>query len=555
MFKRTLGRIITTTGIRLVVKGVGGGFFFLPFALFYINVIRYSVDVPVHDDYGIFLGLIQSWLKPGSLIERFSLIFAQHNEHRVAFARLVTLVEYYLTGKVNFSVLTTFGTIGWGLVVALICYVLVKQYSLSFVEILPIPYVLFVFTQFNNMFMATTAITFYWSILFSFLMFLSLTEKKIFLACLLFPFALFTSGNGVLLFPVGVFYLILQKRWRDLIIFGISCLVFMLLYFIHYQIAQGLTLAAILHNLGTLVCFPIAFLGNIWPSVNISLILGTVVSMVLLYCVIFRRRNQYLFLASLWLLGTAALVALTRSSFGLDEAISSRYAQYSLLAVILGYAWCLNTLRENPSKAFSPNLLTALGFLLSVTLFILMVYKYESIGYFTKIEQDKIAGMSTFARNGDDTRLTIPDQFKETAQEALVAARELGFYDYTRILQVEYPALSVPHADSGGTYLGNVETYDGSHINGWAVIPNLESEKSKIYILLQNQIRTLELQPISVKRTDVSYVYNTALYKYSGYEAYLAAFSIPPGSYTIGILVENGEQQMLHWTQYVFTTP
>jgi hypothetical protein len=542
-------------GIRLATKVVIVGILILPFALFFFNVIRFAVDIPVQDDYGIFVGFILGWLKAGGLIERLGLIFVQQNEHRVAFARLVTLAEYSLTGKVNFSVLTVFGTIGWGLSVALLCYVLAKKYSLSIVEVLPIPYILFMFTQFNNMFMATTAITFYSSILFSLLLFLSLVKKKTILACLLFIIALFTNGNGVLLFPVGVLYLLLERRWREAGTYGASCLVFTLLFFLNYQRPEGLSFAAALRNLETLVSFPFAFLGNIVPSVDIALILGTVVVLALVYFVIFRTREHFLFLTAIWLLGTAALVALTRNSLGLEEAVSSRYAQYSLLAVILVYAWLLIAVRANRSKAFSPSRVTALAFVVSAALFFGSVYKYESIGFFTKIEQDKIAGMATFASSGDNSRLTIPDQFKDGVQKALVEARQLGFYDFKCLLEVRYPVLSVAHVEPLGDYLGNVEEFDGSHISGWAVIPNLNSAKSVIFILLQNQDRTLELQPIRVKRTDVSYVYNNGLYTFSGYEAYLAAYSVPVGIYTIGILVVNGDNQALHQTGQEFSAP
>ena len=64
---------------RRLLDIAAGAAFCLPFILYYVNVIRYGVDVPIQDDYGTFLGTVLNWLRAPGLVERLSGIVAQHN--------------------------------------------------------------------------------------------------------------------------------------------------------------------------------------------------------------------------------------------------------------------------------------------------------------------------------------------------------------------------------------------------------------------------------------------------------------------------------------------
>jgi hypothetical protein len=67
-------------------------------------------------------------------------------------------------------------------------------------------------------------------------------------------------------------------------------------------------------------------------------------------------------------------------------------------------------------------------------------------------------------------------------------------------------------------------------------------------IVLRNDEMDFGIPAFQVPRQDVADYMHNPLYKYSGYEAYLGAYTLPAGDYAIGVLVINEDQGTLHWT-------
>ena len=89
---------------------------FLFFYFFAINI----VDVPINDDFAL-LDFINKYLESNNFSEKIKLLFAQHNEHRIFYDRMFTLLSYKLIGTVNFTFLATIGNLSL-IVICLIFY-------------------------------------------------------------------------------------------------------------------------------------------------------------------------------------------------------------------------------------------------------------------------------------------------------------------------------------------------------------------------------------------------------------------------------------------------
>ncbi len=105
-----------------------------------------------------------------------------------------------------------------------------------------------------------------------------------------------------------------------------------------------------------------------------------------------------------------------------------------------------------------------------------------------------------------------------------------------------------------GQLKGNFDAVNGGYLRGWAFIPDLPSLESRIWIVLLNQTRAFKLQTIAEVRNDISrYAGVEALYDYSGFQVQLDSYALPPATYRLGILVENGTQTALSWSNYTYT--
>ena len=76
----------------------------LPPAIYFYLIYSYSLNLPFADDFTILSQAIRI-IQSTNFSEQFSLLFASHNEHRVAFTRLAFTLSYALFGEIDFSFL------------------------------------------------------------------------------------------------------------------------------------------------------------------------------------------------------------------------------------------------------------------------------------------------------------------------------------------------------------------------------------------------------------------------------------------------------------------
>jgi hypothetical protein len=506
----------------------------LPFVLYLYSVLVYSINVPFADDYdNVLLSLIKL-LQAQNLEERVKLVFEQQNQHRIAFPRLIFLLQYFLWGKTNFYYLIIFGNLGWILTVATLVWYTKNQMGLSLLQTLPIPYLLLTPVHWQNMFWATSAMQVYWVTLFSILCIICLVQNKWGLASLLFPLALFTTGNSIVLYPLGNIYWLLQRQWKRGFIFPIVSTLSILIYFYNYHSHNSLL--GSITQLNQTITYFFVFLGGIMPSEPLALIMGCIVFGLLLSFTLIKPGNHFLDLMTSFIFLIAGTAALFRSQYGVEQALSSRYAIYSLLAWILVYLHLMT--RE---FILEQRRILVISFSLSLLLFGGRFLEYELGDVFTRLMAHRIHNLVV-----KDFSVYPP------AAEILATAEKSGIYSYQDLPLYPPEELSPDKLQPTTEFTGEIENYYNSYISGWAFIPGLNAVDANISILLKNDTHIFKLKTIKVNRPDVSkqfkedYMYNGA-----GYESSLVIYKIPQGDYQVGILVEHSGQQALQWLDEV----
>jgi hypothetical protein len=328
--------------------------FCLPVAIFLGEIAVFIPNVPAGDDYSGILEFLVRWVQTSDPLQKLHDLLAQHAEHRVAASRLVGLSCYWLLGAVDFRVVTLVGGLLWVAVAATLIRRLCSQLSLPTAWLLPIPFLLFAPIHFENMISPLGAVQTYGVLLFAFWYLAALAADRLGLALLWFTAALFTSGGGLALYPVGIGCWLLRRRWSALAIFVLVATAVVAGYFWGYVPPPHQTTGAEIRARAWLMpIYALAFLGGVVPIVPVAVIAGMVATIGLLLIAV-RTSSTWSRLVVAFLLIIAGLTAVTRSGFGVQQALNSRYVLYPLLTWSFLYAHLLHSLRARRPGLVKP---------------------------------------------------------------------------------------------------------------------------------------------------------------------------------------------------------
>lgn len=352
---------------------VGSLFIAIPVCLFAIVWNYYAVNVPKWDDHALrnFLYLFdQEKTLSGKLYQ----LFRQHNEHRIVYDRIVAFLDFQLTGKLNYRHLMAIGNLS---LVGLLAVFIgpLRRVNRPLIYAVPVALLLFNLSHWENMFWGMAALQNFSVVLWVILSIYWLTyTNQLGLAIVSALLATLTSGNGLLIWPIGFMLLLLQtgrplvsnasKTRFPLLIWLISATLVLVLYFVGYEKPAGNP-----PSRGTLLELGqgwLAFLGAFaealpTPSpLRTSTYLGGLIALLTVGLVVWEvlvnriaigatvrqlinsktssRMNKAAIPAStlfFWgcvafLVGTAAVVAWSRTGFGIDLLLTSRYKIYAL---------------------------------------------------------------------------------------------------------------------------------------------------------------------------------------------------------------------------------
>jgi hypothetical protein len=333
----------------------------IPPVIFYATLARSLSDLPFADDYDTILGFLLQWRNRG-WVEHIAQVFTfQHNDYRCMLENAIVGTQYTLLGHTNIRVLSIVGNL---LVIPIfgVLYLIWKdcgrplEYTL--VAFVPVSWMLFQLQYEGTLDFATSGLQCIPVVLFA-LLTCYLAPKKstaAFVGTLAsLSLCIASYANGLFLVPIGAVIYIERREFKRLaawcVVSGAACL----LYFHKYNFAAEATNTHVNNNvLGLLQHFsPLyaaAFLGSVGTVRNPgpAILFAVVLAGIFLYATrdrLFSRRPS-LYYSAMFIVITGLAVSGLRSSFGISQALDSRYRINSTVLMILLYLYVADKLYE-----------------------------------------------------------------------------------------------------------------------------------------------------------------------------------------------------------------
>ena len=209
----------------------------IPILVYFLVINDYAVNLPYRDDYDAILKFLINLSKSSSL-DKISLLFSQHNEHRILSSRLLYYSYYELFTTINLKNIIFIGNAQLIIIFSIFAYFLRKHIILYWgVPILVVSLCIFDINNYENTDWAMACVQNYGVIMFFMLslLFYNFNDKRALPLAILAQFiCAFSSGNGILAGLSIIFFNLLNKDKVKILCSSISFAVFSGLYFYHY---------------------------------------------------------------------------------------------------------------------------------------------------------------------------------------------------------------------------------------------------------------------------------------------------------------------------------
>jgi hypothetical protein len=328
----------------------------LPVVVSFGILYHEALPVPYQDDYKAILSFASDFEGLPTLEDKLvDVASKQYNEYKLGFEHSIVASELGLTHHLNFSFLTVLGD----LFLLPIGYLLWQTYKRDeadldsrLLEFLPISLFFFSLTYWETMNWAMAELQNLPVVCFSFFAIYFIGGDKeprhglnrTLLACVFAGLAAFSSANGFLLGPLGLFLLVSHRAYTKAVFWSASFVVPLAAYVYHYVPVTHVANNAVFVRRSLTF---LGFLGCSVPQKWVSALLGIAILAVI--CVAIRSRldrtNPVIFYFVAWIVATGMLVAWVRGSAGFF--IASRYSIYSVLLLTFCYWFMAGRLRNS----------------------------------------------------------------------------------------------------------------------------------------------------------------------------------------------------------------
>ena len=533
--------------------------------LFYLVCIHFSYNFFYQDDYHLlrFVTVIED--RSVSFQEKLSTLWGQHNEHRIIFPRLITLLDYYVQGHIDWAVLNVISALYYFGIFYFFFKILQKA-GLNNWYVLPIALLIFQPAAYENYYWTISILQQVGNLFWAMFLFYSLVyynPSKFWISLLLIFILTFTHGNGLFAFGVGGILLFLQKRYKELGIW-IGFMIFVsIIYFYGYYTAQNSNIAGSLSNLKRLIgCFGGfwgVFLKDILNTTNRAILAGLGIFIVLFIInimtflsflfpkinikttIFFPQKSLFLFACFLYLSITAGLVALSRSWSSMDAAFQNRYLHNSVIAFILLYTTILLF-----KSVYLKKIILSLGLIFSIIYYVFSWYSnYE---FLVIQQQNQEADAVNYSLNG----ITAVNDKSFNAN--IKSVLDKSFTDGISVLPNTPLRDVVKNIDK---FTSNTKTnfpieikrdsvlsfnISNSHYRPLFHFTNLNYALSgKIYLVLKSDKNTF-IFATNHRRNRKIELLKTSHFFTEGFYTSIMTDAMPNGEYTVGILSQEGEK-------------
>lgn len=512
----------------------------LPLGYIGLRAAEAGRNVAYWDEYETALALIMrlhTGVTPGDLLND---LFAVNNEHRMVMSRLLFVASYWLTGTVNFSVISVIGNF----CLLALCALLVvgarapaRRLRLGLVLALG----LFQLENYENFLWSGSSIDHFQVLLYVGATLAALahgSRAAWLLAGLCAVLATFTLAHGLLVWPLGAALLWRARRTPQLVGWCALALLVGGGYALGFSVNGGHRFVLpTLAGAQEILRYWLALLGTVpalghtdlapWLGAALLAALGWLGTHGAL------RRERVAYPLAWFGVAALALVAVGRAE-QVGGLVMSRY-------VILGtLAWSLTAfmLLERFSDPRRPLAMLA-GCLPVLVLFNISANRAYASSADSWLDCRDIAA-ARFKQHGVDGRGNFAlSPMPARATSLLHEAERRGVY---RMGPVCLPR-SFPAAEPSERIVGRVDELTVSDrsafVRGWAVIPGLRSERGHIHLVLRSATATHIYSTLSTQRPDVAANLGDPQLNRCGYLFALRRDRLPPGDFQIGLLIKH----------------
>jgi len=192
------------------------------------HVLNNAVNYPIFDDQGGVIDFLNQYTSQHTAGKKLGALLLPYNEAWMLIPRLFIIATWKIFNEINFTHLFLFNIAALVFLFLLLCRDFLENDLQKFSLIIAL--LLFQLQSFNTAFIAISGLCYYWVLIFACYSFrylqLAQSNKK-FLAPAFACAAALTFGNGLLLFPISILYLLSKKRWREAAIWSVTLLVFL----------------------------------------------------------------------------------------------------------------------------------------------------------------------------------------------------------------------------------------------------------------------------------------------------------------------------------------
>ena len=534
-------------------------------AIFYLVCIHFSYNFFYQDDYHLlrFVTVIED--DSVSFQEKISTLWGQHNEHRIIFPRLITLLDYYFQGHIDWAVLNVVSALYYFGIFYFFFKILQKS-GLNNWYVLPVALLIFQPSAYENYYWTISILQQVGNLFWAMFLFYSLVydkPSKLWISLILIFVLTFTHGNGLFAFGVGGIILFLQKRYKDLSVWIGFMFFVAAIYFYGYYTAQNSNIAGSLSNPKRLIgCFGGfwgVFLKDVLNTTNRAILAGLGVFILLFVInvrvffsflfpkidiktiIYFPQKNLFLFACFLYLSITAGLVALSRSWSSMDAAFQNRYLHNSVIAFVLLYTTLLLF-----QSVYLRKIILSFGLIFSIIYYVFSWYSnYE---FLVIQQQNQEADAVNYALNG--TTAVNDKSFNANIK----AVFDKSFTDGISVLPKTPLSDVVKNIDKFTSDTSNsfpIEikrdsvlsfNISNSHYRPLFHFTNLNYPVSgKTYLVLKSDNNTF-IFATNHRRNRKQDLLKTSRFFTDGFYASIMTDAMPNGDYAVGILSQNSEK-------------
>jgi hypothetical protein len=324
----------------------------LPVVVTYCLLARLATAVPIIDDYPHIFRFALNFQAAPTLADKLRvLLLTQVGPYKLIFDHALVALQLMVFGRLNFPVLIVLGNLTPLGIFALLWRNAELGPRRRLILLLPVSLLLFGLNYAETLDWAISGLQQPAVILFAlasihFLVKRERGTRDAALACGFGLLASATYANGMIVWPVGLLFLVLQDRRVGRLVSWCAAFAVMLGVYLYHYVPEPTAHASMVGKVVFFAMFCGGALENMHhrPVPYVSVAIGVVVMATFVHAVRTRydRRSPFFFYSAVWMLLTGVVVANARMWMGLQLSLSSRYKIYCDLLLVFGYEYLLD---------------------------------------------------------------------------------------------------------------------------------------------------------------------------------------------------------------------